>query len=364
MFDLMYNLNKESRDEIYDKIDEKYNRKKIAKTIENGDRDRLDDRIEKLLAQKEKRNKKITTRIINLLKTVLGEGDPGNFKEDEIKEIIDGELTDIYGYDKDDRDNFLKEFTWSYPKNELDTTSEILLIPVTLLIICLLVIVFRYSAISVNFNNVVELTGALPPSRVQTALGLSFLTVGMVAFVMAMFIVPLVSVVTFKKNNIRVKSQEFKQDFFKRIPLQIMNLGIIPMIFAIIGIIFFDESQLLDFAYYYKTSLRLGIMPSEETVTMIKQYGEWGFGPLKLMLVLGGITEAAAFYLGFRFPEVSKSTNGRNILPAKISQNGDTDKNKKGDIIKITQNAVETGVRNALSGMEIKINIKDKNSTN
>lgn len=71
-----------------------------------------------------------------------------------------------------------------------------------------------------------------------------------------------------------------------------MSIGVIPIIFAIIGIILSVEHEIPKIAILKKM-----------------------INPLILLIVLGGVTEAVAFFFGFLFPEPEIPTKAGREFP-------------------------------------------------
>jgi hypothetical protein len=188
----------------------------------------------------------------------------------------------------------IQHFAEKYVSRSMDSPEQILWIPRALLWVFVLYAIFYwvvddlYSRTLLHLINE-ELQPEHPATLFQVALGLSFTFMGFATFLWAVIGYPIQQAIICYKYDYVNNTAKFKEQFFAPIPKKIMSLGVIPMIFAICGIIFFKEDQLLDTLAYF---------------TLSSQY-HLGMDPLKLLLLCGGMAECSAFFLGYLFPENS-----------------------------------------------------------
>jgi hypothetical protein len=183
-------------------------------------------------------------------------------------------------------------FSEKYVSRSLETPEQILWIPRALFWLFAIYSLFYWVVSPIYTSKLVdlinqELQPESPVTLFQIALGLSFTLMGFATFIWAAIGYPVQQAMVCYKFNYSLNTAKFKEQFFGPIPKRIMSLGVIPMIFAICGIIFFKEDQLLDTLAYFtlSTTYRLGM------------------DPLKLLMLCGGLAECAAFFLGYLFPE-------------------------------------------------------------
>lgn len=185
-----------------------------------------------------------------------------------------------------------EHFAEKYVSRSLDSPEQILWIPRGLLWVFTLHAFFYWLAGPFYTDQLVslineELQPEHPVTLFQVSLGLTFTLMGFVTFFWAAIGYPIQQAMICYKYDYVKNTARFKEQFFSPVPRKIMSLGVIPMIFAICGIIFFKEDQLMDtFAYF----------------TLSTEY-HLGMDPLKLLLLCGGLAECAAFFLGYLFPE-------------------------------------------------------------
>ena len=166
--------------------------------------------------------------------------------------------------------------------NRLDKKNELLFLAGLFIIVLLFILVF---SIMGNYNSLFIL----------------FLFLGAVTFVVAL-LTPLVKIFQFNairddfKSGIRKALEEKFPGreandaeverlhpvcmgvYFSSLPRMIMSIGVIPMIFSIVGII-------------------LSVEHNPPKIPIIK------INPLTLLIILGGVTEAIAFFFGYVWPE-------------------------------------------------------------
>jgi hypothetical protein len=187
-----------------------------------------------------------------------------------------------------------EHFSEKYVSRSMDSPEQILWIPRALLWVFTLYAIFSwvvgpfYTSKLIDLINQ-ELQPEHPVTMFQVALGLSFTLMGFLTFTWAAIGYPIQQAMICYKYDYVKNTAKFKEQFFSPVPKKIMSLGVIPMIFAICGIIFFKEDQLMDSLSYFTLSTEYRL----------------GMDPLKLLLLCGGLAECAAFFLGYLFPESS-----------------------------------------------------------
>ncbi|HPG39262.1 MAG TPA: hypothetical protein PLP19_04170 [bacterium] len=361
MFSFRYDISNENIERIFSRIDQKVSEKKIKCKIDEASKENIIKEFNQICEKN--KNRPILKRFKDFLISFVTDwpGSSGS-TEDEIRSVLEKVLraTGNTNYTDEVIQQYVNEITYYYPQNEIDSTDELWHVPVFLIFILFLFFVFSFTGYSQKFVDVLKISNDLAdfetPSRFKMAIGLVFFWVGSIAFLFAV-LVPFISAFQFTKNKVAQKSVEFRRGFFSIIPTKIMNLGIIPMIFAIIGIIFFKENQLLDFKYYWDTwYLMIGIMPDYKTISQIAAF-KWGFSQLHFIMVLGGLAEVGAFYLGYKFPKQyrPKETVGRKEIQ---SVKGGVREAAVVDVQKVQINPEEIaeGIKIALNNA--KINIK------
>lgn len=304
MFSFRYDISSENIERIFSRIEQN---EKIKVKIDSDSKQKILQEFEQICINN--KNRPVLKRIKDFLISFVTDwpGSSGS-TETEIKSVLERVLKGSGNADYTDEviRQYVYEITYYYPQNEIDSTDELWHVPIFLVFILVLFFLFSFTGYSQKFVDVVKISNDLAdfetPSRFKMAIGLVFFWIGSVAFLFAV-LVPFISAFQFTKNKVAQKSVEFRRGFFSIIPTKIMNLGIIPMIFAIIGIIFFKENQLLDFKYYWNTwYLMFGVMPDYKIVSQIASF-KWGFSQLHFIMVLGGLAEVGAFYLGYKFPK-------------------------------------------------------------
>jgi len=189
-------------------------------------------------------------------------------------------------------------FAEKYVARAMDTPGQILWIPRAIFWVFLLHATFQWGLQAIYTGKLVdvinnELQPEHPVTLFQVSLGLAFMVSGFATFIWATIGYPIQQAWVCHVNEYVKNTAKFKEKFFSPIPRKIMSLGVVPMILAILGIIFFKEDQLLDVLGYFTlgTEQRLGL------------------DPLKLLLLCGGLCECAAFFLGYLFPEESPESH-------------------------------------------------------
>lgn len=331
-------------------LDRLFKKKELTRLLEPGDEEKLRLAIAHALP---KNNPTFLLSIWWWIKRFfVGEDDTAKLNEIQIREVV-------YRANliSDRKDKIVDLMTSEYPLNVIDRVEEISVIFKILIFMGFLMLFFWVAGIGQKIQGLtVQINAVDEPTMFQTLIGLVFQIVAFGSFLVAMVFLPLVKVAQYRNNQVDLRPQKFKENFLQTIPNQIMNLGIITMIFAIIGIIFFREDQLLDMAVYYKTPAMIPFWPIFD-YTKYSNMSLFGFDSLKFLLVAGGLTEAAAFYLGFRFPEKFKSDEAeRELKLDDAAVDRIVDGIKQGIVeaqSTATAEAISEGVVNALTNITI-----------
>ena len=231
----------------------------------------------------------------------------------QLKRMLD-ESGDADLQNPQNQELIIKGLTNEYNQGDLEKIVDITTILKVFLTLILLNVFFMYSGFGERIR---QLTEALNPASgniylFQTCLGLTFTLVGFVAFLSGTVWIPFQKLIQYKVNDVSSKGRQFRENFLHTVPTQIMNLGIITMIFAIVGIVFFDRNQLLDMNVYFHWQL-YDVFHVFDPYRFL-DFPLWGFSTLSFLVVAGGFTEAAAFFLGYKFPEKFKTQEDRKEL--------------------------------------------------
>jgi len=284
-----------------------FEKKELSSLLEPGDKEKLRTWITNALP---KNNVRFMLKIKWWFKSFfMGENDKEKLNIVQLRQAVD--TANLISTKKEE---IIKQLISEYPLNVIDKVEEISVIFKLLLFMGFLMAFFWISGIGEKIQGLTSQINAVDePEMFQTLIGLTFQVVAFGAFLLAMVLLPWYKRKQYINNDVENRSQKFKENFLQTIPNQIMNLGIITMIFAIVGIIFFREDQLLDVAVYFKTRALIPFWPIND-YTVYSDLKLFGFDFLKFLLVAGGLTEAAAFYLGFRFPEKFKADEAEREL--------------------------------------------------
>ncbi len=229
-------------------------------------------------------------------------------KADLLNEVQIRKLLEAHGSDqvKLDMKNIIDGLTSEYNLGEMGKIVDVTAVVKVILLVLFLMLVILVSGFGERIRILTEVMN--PTAEVylfQTVIGITFQVVAIAAFFWGIFVIPIRKLVQFRNNNLMEKDKQFRENFLYSAPTQIMNLGIITMIFAIVGIIYFEKNQLLDMSVYFHWQLYdifHAFNPDQ-----FQNFSKWGFNMLTFLVVAGGFTEAAAFYLGYKFPDKFKT---------------------------------------------------------